>query len=534
MDIQSALSSLLSALKVSASQAAQAAQAVQGAQPDLAAPQLPALLALMGQDVNLVFLGTGEDGQRLALPSGQVFTAKGELGYPDGTQLLVRIQGGSASIGALRLQTLEALPPPPAAILAPLLQGEGAALLNRLGQADPGPGLAALGELFQALRGEPAVQAPDAPAPAQAQATPVPGDAQAASVPGDAQAASVPGDAQAAPVPGQTQATQGPGQGQASPGPGPAAPALGRQPASQSTPAMAKEPAMALPSRGQLQAALELLPAPAQAALRTSLALGPGEALAPALEAWLSEALAAHPAAGALAPALLQRLQTSLDHHPELPAAPREALASWLKNLLAPGAEAEHRPVAPPAKAARAQDLPSQPLEALLRARPALTPDLPETWQSWIKATIKTLADPVASPREAPFHAAQAKEGTAFYEIPLPWAPHSPMQLWVESDPGEKGRGGSREQTRTVLLGLKFTRLGETRLGIAKGPAGLQVRVWAEHPECLAPVQQQMEAELQSLGGSVDLKILPLRPGPGGFVPSLRSLVTGPTVQMLG
>jgi hypothetical protein len=43
-----------------------------------------------------------------------------------------------------------------------------------------------------------------------------------------------------------------------------------------------------------------------------------------------------------------------------------------------------------------------------------------------------------------------------------------------------------------------------------------------------------MEGELQALGPAVDLKILPLHPGPGGFVPSLRTLVTGPTMQMLG
>ena len=81
-------------------------------------------------------------------------------------------------------------------------------------------------------------------------------------------------------------------------------------------------------------------------------------------------------------------------------------------------------------------------------------------------------------------------------------------------------------------MGLNFTRLGETRLGVAKGPTGLQVRVWTEHPECLE--RDPMEAELRTLGPAVDLRILPLQPGPGGFVPSLRSLVTGPTMQFLG
>ena len=210
-------------------------------------------------------------------------------------------------------------------------------------------------------------------------------------------------------------------------------------------------------------------------------------------------------------------------------------LVSWVKNLLAPAAElAERRPVTHPERSPAAPDSPARKLEVLLSGRPGLPPESPETWQSWIKASVRALNDPAASPREAPFHAAQAKEGTAFYEIPLPWAPHSPLQLWVESERDHQGRGSEQEPTRTVLLGLKFTRLGETRLGIAKGPVGLQVRVWAEHPEGLAGIREQVETELQALGGAVDLKILPLRPGPGGFVPSLRSLVTGPTVQFLG
>ena len=85
-----------------------------------------------------------------------------------------------------------------------------------------------------------------------------------------------------------------------------------------------------------------------------------------------------------------------------------------------------------------------------------------------------------------------------------------------------------------MLLGLSFTRLGETRLGIAKGPAGLQVRVWAEHPEPLEASRGAVEGELQDLGSSVDLKIMRLTPGPGGVIPSLRSQVTGATLEALG
>jgi hypothetical protein len=106
--------------------------------------------------------------------------------------------------------------------------------------------------------------------------------------------------------------------------------------------------------------------------------------------------------------------------------------------------------------------------------------------------------------------------------------------MWVESDKGGKGKGGKGAGTTRVLLGMSFSRLGETRLGIAKGPEGLQVRVWAQHPEALAAAQPGMEEELRALGTNVDLKILPLEPGPGGAIPSIRSLATGSTFQVLG
>jgi len=138
------------------------------------------------------------------------------------------------------------------------------------------------------------------------------------------------------------------------------------------------------------------------------------------------------------------------------------------------------------------------------------------------------------SPREAPFHAAQAKEGTALFEIPLPWAPQTPLQMWAESDRQGKGKGSKDGSTNRVLLGMTFSRLGETRLGLAKGPEGLQVRVWAQHPEVLAAAQPGMEEELKTLGLPVDLKILPLEPGPGGVVPTVRNLATGSTFQVLG
>ena len=413
--------------------------ALQGAAADSPPVQLAALKALIGQEVNVLFLGATPDGQQLALPSGQVITAQGSLSYPEGTQLLMRVLGGDPGTGNLRLQTLTAQPPQASAILAPLLQGEGASLLVRLGQPDPSAALAPLAELYQFLKGE---------------ATP-------------------------------------------------------------------------------LQAALDALPPASLAALQAALNVPADTSPAEALAKVLADGSAQLPASRVLLQELAQLLQTTLDRHPDLPQAPKDTLAAVVKLLLGSAPEVAERKAVPLPAPAKDPDSPAEQLRIVLAGRPGAAPEAPETWESWIKTSVKTLSDPAASPREAPFHAAQAKEGTAFYEIPLPWTPQSPMQMWVESDQEHKDRG-SPQETRTVLIGLKFTRLGETRLGIAKGPAGLQVRVWTEHPELLAATREQVETELKELSVAVDLRILPLQPGPGGFVPSLRSLVTGPSVQVLG
>lgn len=218
----------------------------------------------------------------------------------------------------------------------------------------------------------------------------------------------------------------------------------------------------------------------------------------------------------------LLRLQASLARRPDLPQAAGDAVAQLVKNLI-------RTPEAPVRSFQAPQGQPSAPATTAT-AHAAL----PESWEAWMKAGVKALTDASVSPREAPFHAAQAKEGTAFFELPLPWSPNSPLQMWVEADRQGKGGEAKGGGSTRVLLGLSFSRLGETRLGLAKGPEGLQVRVWAEHPEALTGAQAGMEEELKTLGMPVDLKILPLDPGPEGTVPTIRSLAVGSTFQVLG
>jgi hypothetical protein len=408
-----------------------------------AAPPLPILLALAGQDVNMQFLGPAPGGGLLlALPSGQTVTAQGQMPYPEGTQLLVRVLAGPAADAPVRLQTLQAAPPAAPAILAPLNQGEAGSLLAALGVPDPPPALAPLAGLFQFL---------------------------------------------------------GPGQG--------------------------------LPDPGQVRAALDTLPAPALAGLKSLLGV-PGAdpaALAAALDSWLVQAAASPREGQSLAQGLLQRFQTALEHRPDLPG-PAETLVPWLRNLLG-GADAR----AVPAQGHGVAESPAQVLNALLGGREGAPAAAPETWEAWIRTGVKALSDPAVSPQGAAFHQAQAREGTAFYELPLPWAPQSPLQIWVESDRNPRNPGGKPgPETQRVLLGLSFTNLGETRLGIVRSGADLQVRVWTEHPELLAASRDKVEGELKDLGSSVDLKIMALHPGPGGSIPSLRSELTGATLHALG
>lgn len=163
--------------------------------------------------------------------------------------------------------------------------------------------------------------------------------------------------------------------------------------------------------------------------------------------------------------------------------------------------------------------------QALARPEAAGTP---EGWSALLKAAMATLTDAVASPREAPFHALQAQEGTALFEIPLPWAPGAdPLRIWVESD--AEG-GGADEATRRVFLSVPFSALGEVRLGVERNRAGLRARLWLEDPARLEALRPELEAELSALGPPATLQLLPLPPA----APDLRALAGGTSLSALG
>jgi hypothetical protein len=185
------------------------------------------------------------------------------------------------------------------------------------------------------------------------------------------------------------------------------------------------------------------------------------------------------------------------------------------------------------------------PLMARLQSGGALTPlaDLlrnllqageataaqPETWSTWMKEVMKTLADPATSPEESVFHRLQAKEGTAWFELPLPWASGAePVQIWIEADQ-DPSRPES-EAVHRVFLSVPFSSLGEVRLGLEQRSTGLRARLWLQDPQQISATRQGLEAELASLGRPVDLQVFTLPPG----TPDLRALAGASPLQAMG
>jgi hypothetical protein len=180
----------------------------------------------------------------------------------------------------------------------------------------------------------------------------------------------------------------------------------------------------------------------------------------------------------------------------------------------------------------QAPDANPSPLSALFRqlVQAGLqVAEQPEAWSSWMKEAMNTLADPAASPAEATFHRLQAKEGTALFELPLPWAQgEAPLRLWIEGEGEASGSGD--EEVRRVFLSVPFSTLGEVRLGLEQRSAGLRVRVWLAEPRLIEPLRGDLERELATLGRPVDLQVLALPPG----IPDLRALAGAQPLQALG
>ncbi len=196
--------------------------------------------------------------------------------------------------------------------------------------------------------------------------------------------------------------------------------------------------------------------------------------------------------------------------------------------LLAPLTFGEAAPLMARLQSSATQSPLAELLRSFLQAGAAIA-EQPETWSTWVKEAMKTLSNPAASPAEAAFHQLQAKEGTALFEVPLPWAPGTdPMRIWIE---GEKDPSGSpADQAHRVFLSVPFTNLGEVRMGLEQRSAGLKVRLWLQNPSQIADLQSDLESELTSLGRPVHLQVLALPPGS----PDIRALAGVGALQAMG
>lgn len=554
-------------------------------------PQIQALLALVGQNLDLLLLEAGAGRATLRMPTGQVFQAEGELDFPPGTRLTVQVQLPAAESAGPRLKLAEAVPPPPAPILVPLVHGEGSQLLARLRAEDLPPALLPLARLMTEFAPAKALPAPAAAPPPAAPGRPFPAGQDAPpqarilewlrTLPApqlqELQRLLLPQSAGRAPLPAVAEAL--------------AARLVAR--ASLEAGAQAAAP----PSGGR-PAAAQSLPVPipeepsqqAQASTRSET---PGSARpAEAAGAPRAASTRGKPATGLHPPPLLHGVPVPASSPLPVPASadpPLQPLVDLLRLLLSSPAEAAGsapstlapgpkvgpplrdsllgKPLAnvpleppargkgtvpgasPPAGHARPGEAPHAAMAARLpapgpagdskpvrEAHPGAADPRPasvETWATWLSEGTKVLSDPLASPREAPFHLAQAKEGTAFFELPLPWeADGKVLQMWVEADGGR--RSGQRgEGTVRVLVGLQFSALGETRVGLVRTEGRIQVRIWAEHPELLAARESHLRRDLADLGPDLDLQVLTLGE-PGKPVPSLRALAVHAGFQALG
>lgn len=531
-------------------------------------PDPSALRALVGRDLALLLL-SAEPGQiRLQTPEGRVFTAQGELPFPPGTELKVRVLPDPTT-GGVKLQTLEAQPPAPPSLLGPLTQGEASALMLRLELPDPPPSLAPLVELHQVLKPLDSGASPRAESPLRELPPPVmQAFAKLLGIPPNSPPAEV-----AATLSRWTHSQ--PQQDTAS-----------LQQAFEKL--VARDPALSkdireplLKAFSQVQIPVTLEPAPSAAPVPRepgTLRSVPPNLPAPLAEAEpstieaekgpaLAQVISGPPSPAGAAPTLnlgglsepATRLLAQALGFPDL--APKaevgRALDTWVKDLLGrsqPDLQRAFRALvarAPEGKPELRNSLliwgerslpnPSgtlgpestRVLEAalgrVLEPQTQAAPSAPESWEAWLRSSTRALADPAATPGSAPFHAAQGKEGTALFEIPLPWAPQSPLQLWVEGD-GEGDPTPGREPEQRVLMGLHLTHLGDTRVGLAQSSVGLRVRIWAEHPERLLAQLSVIETDLKALGRPVDLKVLTLEPGS----PDLRQVAATRGLEALG
>ncbi len=518
------------------------------------------LSEISGAEIEALLAARNAEGLLLQLAGGRSLVASGDLPFPEGTRLLFRAVP-SPDGGLLRLQPLEATPPPPPPVLTPLLQGEALPLLQRLLSDAPLPAsLQPLVDLLKATLPSPpplpeiaASRPPPSnlasegnvslPFPSAAQepasSTPTltawpdpPVNPKApASLPLDiplqknlqtylASRGLSPEAAKAwAEVILETSETlsvliqESPDAETAAPI---SDPKLAVQAQESTTPSSALPTKLPVPSANINEETLPLL---GTTPLRTPepsgkpRSSGPQEEL---LRAQVPEALLPK-----LAPLLLATRSRSSD-------GPLDLL---FKALFPTATPAPSKPLAPlPSTTPTAAPSSNETGAALKSASTSSAAKAwlePETWETWLRGTTSALTRPDISPRESPFHALQSREGTAYFELPLPM-PHlkGPLELWVEKDRTSAASGDPT--TVRILLALEMEGTGPVRLGIERVGSTIRADLWVDEGRKEA-IAQALSAEW----GDTPPYHLRIRSFQGAQ-PTLRHLAAGATFGAIG
>jgi hypothetical protein len=533
------------------------------------------LTEISGAEIEALLAARNADGLLLQLAGGRSLTAAGDLPFPEGTRLLFRAVP-SPDGALLRLQPLEATPPPPPAVLLPLLQGEAQPLLQRLLSEAPLPGpLQPILDLLKATLPAPLSSAPESAAPSSP-AAPLPSASNPAAAPTTPLSLPAPLEESAIPAPTLLASWPDPPVDLKRPLP---ASSLVDSPLLK--PLQAFLTARGLPpevAKAWAEALLrdpEALPAPLQKGPEAKALPFPSEgepAEAAALSARIQDPASPAPAvspewlpprrsAGEALPAAPLPNSRPQDPagKPRLPNPQEELVRAQVPDVLIPKfipllLAARNRgsdtpldqlfralfPQTPAtdSKAAtapllKASTTPPSAAEAGVAMKSAPSASVakiwmePETWETWIRGTTSALAHPEVSPRESPFHALQSREGTAYFELPLP-IPHlkSPLEMWVEED-----RANTHPESAPairIMLALEMEGTGPVRLGIERIGASIHADLWVD--------EQRREAITQALRsewGDTPPYHLRIRSFQGPQ-PTLRHLAAGATFGAIG
>jgi len=218
-----------------------------------------------------------------------------------------------------------------------------------------------------------------------------------------------------------------------------------------------------------------------------------------------------------------------LDRRPDAPQTPTGNASRQATTAANQAQQETARPSATPQQTSQASAAAPQTAQAQLARQ---TGELPQTWRSWLDGCIRALADPAAA-KEAAFHALAAKENVNYFELPIPWMPGRTLEMWVESD-GEKNQKGKGGPNHRVLLGMTFSVLGETRVGLESTGKCLNIRIWAEQTKPIENVLPKLVDELSALGFEAAVTLNSLAAGNAPPAPSIKSALGGSSLNAIG